>query len=1342
MQSKKPIGTLIPLLALVVFISVCRTAQGQVAIEFRASYGLGSFGYDSGPMGLDEPLVKMQVHVVGILGLNLADIEMRGTASKSAGRIGVNPTPSGGSASFDLGLEYGAYVYYGIPALYLDESIDLLELIGGHSLNLRLNGSEHFTPFLLGESVTIADSLPAQTIIDLDLTNIVFPGLPFVGAGVTLAADVGLQETFFGDRIYFTNPGASIYDEAQTLAFTGAATRLRYYGDMNAAVIVGFSPGIYAEAFGLRFEYPITRISFSVYDATVVLSYTSSDVNFLASAIQITSLTLDPSTVDPYEVFEVRGNAYFDSGAAVTGTATISVQGGNTYTADVSGGVFLRNVQAPGNSGTGNISRTVSVTVRDGDPSTTDGTANRTLTVRGHDNDNYYDFGGIETCEDVDAGNDWWPIYIKPAFSKDDDHIYAWVNLENLYKSVRVRWEWFAPDGRSYADSPYYSEWTDDPQDFGYEYYSWWRLSQGWNLVNPAGGYWGTVGEEGRWEVKVSVKPEGGSYEHVGTVDWVMRYELVEHRMCEGAEGAPDYDPINPKDVFSPSDTQALTWAKFVDVSDPLELKWVFYSPEGQYSEFTDTTEDPGNHSWYGWYKTWGWIGISGNAAAYQCGDWHVDYYIKDAWGNYEKKYTDTFKILEGTAPSIPTISASPASPIETQDITIAASVSDNNHLERIELHWQENGGAVQTESWSSINASSRNVSHNMGSKSAGTIVASWAEAWDESGNHTASEHRSVTVGYETVSTPVRPTGPSFLKGRENGTYSTGGSTTNLGNLVQYLFEWDGSQSLWNGTSQIKSWSTDGHYFVKAQARSQTNTSRQSSWSTILIVSVDSVAPTIQITTNGGDDFVTDQAQIVLEGSCSDSEPASGLASVNINTGDTNEGTLSSWRFTVDLVEGPNDIAVEAVDNAGNMGDASITVTLGCDFPLACGNGACEPDCGEDNTNCPSDCVCGDAIVDAVEQCDDGNTDDCDGCRGDCSAVETGCGDGFVCGAEACDDGNNDDCDGCRGDCSAFETGCGDGFDCGDEACDDGNNADCDGCRADCSAEETGCGDGFRCAPEVCDDGNNADCDGCRADCSSEETGCGDGFLCGVEICDDGNNTDCDGCRADCSAVETGCGDGLVCEPECGENCETCPGDCPCGQNEECVDGECVAACDGPIVTSEPPSGAIDAREPHSVSDANDLSGWSSVEIAMSGRVESCGVGDFSISEIGGGPPVPVVLTVDPVSEFSVRVDLDRPIEPGAWTVITHKSSGSKVCLGFLPADANQNLLSTTGDISALIDSINLVPGRILPDYATDINRSGITNGQDILRLIDLLNGADAFSVWITESLPANPCDP
>ncbi len=81
---------------------------------------------------------------------------------------------------------------------------------------------------------------------------------------------------------------------------------------------------------------------------------------------------------------------------------------------------------------------------------------------------------------------------------------------------------------------------------------------------------------------------------------------------------------------------------------------------------------------------------------------------------------------------------------------------------------------------------------------------------------------------------------------------------------------------------------------------------------------------------------------------------------------------------------------------------------------------SCLPDYGTDcNRNVDLTCfwkdkgICGDGAVDGNEKCDDGNNVDCDGCRSDCSAKETGCGDGFVCGTELCDDGNSSPNDGC-----------------------------------------------------------------------------------------------------------------------------------------------------------------------------------------------------------------------------------------------------------------------------------------------------------------------------------------
>src|SRR5690349_2315924 len=84
-----------------------------------------------------------------------------------------------------------------------------------------------------------------------------------------------------------------------------------------------------------------------------------------------------------------------------------------------------------------------------------------------------------------------------------------------------------------------------------------------------------------------------------------------------------------------------------------------------------------------------------------------------------------------------------------------------------------------------------------------------------------------------------------------------------------------------------------------------------------------------------------------------------------------------------------------------------------------------------------------------------------------CSDDDPDCGDGQVNGDEACDDGNDNDLDDCRNDCTVQT--CGNGtvdVDSG-EACDDGNDNNLDSCRNDCTVQT--CGNGVRDAGEECD---------------------------------------------------------------------------------------------------------------------------------------------------------------------------------------------------------------------------------------------------------------------------------
>lgn len=162
---------------------------------------------------------------------------------------------------------------------------------------------------------------------------------------------------------------------------------------------------------------------------------------------------------------------------------------------------------------------------------------------------------------------------------------------------------------------------------------------------------------------------------------------------------------------------------------------------------------------------------------------------------------------------------------------------------------------------------------------------------------------------------------------------------------------------------------------------------------------------------------------------------------------------------------------------------------------------------------------CGDGILNGNEECDDGNSQEGDGCDRNCrveEAVTAVCGNGLTEPGEQCDDGNTQSGDGCNANCR-FEF-CGDGIVSGSEACDNGGqNSDTipDACRTDCSLPI--CGDGVTDTGEECDDGNNLDGDGCDPNCVAFEV-CGDGIVQpgNGEQCDDGNTIEGDGCDLLC----------------------------------------------------------------------------------------------------------------------------------------------------------------------------------------------------------------------------------
>ncbi|MGB1592455.1 MAG: DUF4215 domain-containing protein, partial [Promethearchaeia archaeon] len=165
-----------------------------------------------------------------------------------------------------------------------------------------------------------------------------------------------------------------------------------------------------------------------------------------------------------------------------------------------------------------------------------------------------------------------------------------------------------------------------------------------------------------------------------------------------------------------------------------------------------------------------------------------------------------------------------------------------------------------------------------------------------------------------------------------------------------------------------------------------------------------------------------------------------------------------------------------------------------------CGGGACKS-------------ICGDGIrISGPEQCDDGNLDANDGCDPSCavedffSCVKSLGGEADICTeicgdgervqsnssrvrpgfnrVNECDDGNILDGDGCSAECE-IEAHL--GWECLDDMAADG---DSQSPRSVCSAK---CGDGMRTNEEECDDGNMLSRDGCSSTCTVET-----GYVCSL----------------------------------------------------------------------------------------------------------------------------------------------------------------------------------------------------------------------------------------------------
>jgi cysteine-rich repeat protein len=308
----------------------------------------------------------------------------------------------------------------------------------------------------------------------------------------------------------------------------------------------------------------------------------------------------------------------------------------------------------------------------------------------------------------------------------------------------------------------------------------------------------------------------------------------------------------------------------------------------------------------------------------------------------------------------------------------------------------------------------------------------------------------------------------------------------------------------------------------------------------------------------------------------SDEHDASGARTARAGANSGGEAPIAGGTGGRALVAGRGGVAGAANPRGGAGGGAASggdfaaggrssagTVAVGGERDAGTGGGGGERcgDTGGESGASGERLRCGDGHVDPLEQCDDGNVQNNDGCGSSCR-VEISfkckgepslctpviCGDGKREGNEVCDDGNVDEDDDCSptctlpSDCPApgCTRVCGDGVASPGEECDDGNALDHDGCTPDCHAEP-----GYFCDEPPSDDDVSA------PPCTPV---CGDGLQTSEEACDDGtaaNDGHYGGCGPGCT-LGAHCGDGAIAvsiNPETGAPFEEC---------DDAVDDNCM----------------------------------------------------------------------------------------------------------------------------------------------------------------------------------------
>ncbi len=179
----------------------------------------------------------------------------------------------------------------------------------------------------------------------------------------------------------------------------------------------------------------------------------------------------------------------------------------------------------------------------------------------------------------------------------------------------------------------------------------------------------------------------------------------------------------------------------------------------------------------------------------------------------------------------------------------------------------------------------------------------------------------------------------------------------------------------------------------------------------------------------------------------------------------------------------------------------------------------------------------------------------------------------------------------------------------------------------------------------------------------------------------------------------------------------------------------------GPVTFVEPPDGTVDARQPYapSVPDPTDpavLQGIDSITVRWPGGSVAPFCHRYCETPIDGYPSNLINKMVDN-GDDTFTLDLARAIAPGAVATVTFLHGGGAISLVTVmshPGNVDATGPTDLTDLEALVDAVNGLAK--FDKYSHDMDHSEMLTPRDLLRWIDLANGADQFEPWLGTPLP------